>query len=443
MGRKLRVFISSTMKDLRNERIAVVERLNAFNFEPVNAEGWNPNGNQSWSRIQSEIESSDIFILILGSSYGWIPENGPKGGLGLSVTHLELEHARTLDIPVLPFLKRLDYDTDSTSEDAKKRDAFRREVRDWSGGYFTTEFDLANDLASKVGQSLIELLMDEFQKLRVRNRSTLATQSAIALTRELPIPETPRLDSLPAKLVNAVRSRQVVLFAGSGISLAAGLPSASAIAQSLLGLVHESDPKYAVNPTGSAFAGIATDLAVSRGHQYLADAINKILDSPQGVEPTIAHLKSVELFDHIITTNYDVLFELAALRLHLDLSVVAEEMENPLPDKTVIKLHGSVSAPDSLLLTERDVFMFDLTRRRLWSAVLAELRTKMVIVIGASLRDPSIIRLFSEAGESVHGYFVVPDLFVSTPERVGIWNLQCIQTDADTFMKKLSEAVSC
>lgn len=441
MGRKLRVFISSTMKDMRNERSAVVERLNAFNFEPINAEGWNPDGKQSWTRIQSEIESSDIFILILGSSYGWIPEKGPKGGLGLSVTHLELKHAQTLDIPILPFLKRLDYDTDRTSDDAMNRDAFRREIQDWNGGYFTTEFDLANDLAGSVGQSLIDLLMDEFQKIRVKNRSISATKSAIALTQELPISEIHSLDLLPAKLVNAVRSRQVVLFAGSGISLAAGLPSASAIAQSLFSLVHESDPKYAVNPTGAAFAGIATDLAVSRGHQYLAGAINKIFDSPQGVEPTIAHLKSVELFDHIITTNYDALFELAAARLQLELSVVADEMENSLPDRAIIKLHGSVNAPDSLLLTERDVFMFDLTRHRLWSAVLAELRTKMVIVIGASLRDPSIIRLFSEAGESVHGYFVVPDLFVSTPERVGMWNLQCIQTDADTFMKKLSEAV--
>jgi len=107
MGRKLRIFVSSTMKDMRNERFAVLERLMSFNFEAVNAEGWKPDGTKSWARIQSEIESSDIFVLILGSSYGWIPKTGPKGGLGLSVTHLELKQAQVLDIPVLPFLKRL------------------------------------------------------------------------------------------------------------------------------------------------------------------------------------------------------------------------------------------------------------------------------------------------------------------------------------------------
>lgn len=440
MGRRLRVFVSSTMKDMPNERAAVIARLSSFNFDPVNAEGWGPDGKKSWSRIEQEIESSDLFVLILGSRYGWVPDKGPKAGLGLSVTHLEFKKAQELDITVLPFLKRLEYDEDRTSDDAKKRDAFRRDIQDWDEGYFTTEFELATDLANSVGQSLIGLLADEFQNTKVRKRSISATRSAVALAQESPQHEIP-IPPIPADLVEAVVRKRAILFAGSGISLAAGLPSANAFAQSLVRRLRESDPNYSVNPTGTAFAGIATDLEASRGRQYLLSAIADLIHPPQGIEPTDAHLSAVTMFDRIFTTNYDALFELAAARQSIEVTQVADELEDTLPQRAIVKLHGSAESPNSLLLTERDVFMFDRSRPRLWAAAQAALQTNMVVVVGASLRDPSIVRFFSEVGDRLHGYFIVPYLWESTPERLRPWNLQCIQTDADTFMTELSKKV--
>jgi hypothetical protein len=143
MSRKLRVFISSTMRDLANERDAVCRRLSSFNFEPVNAEGWLTTGTKIWPRILQEIESCDVFVLILGERYGWIPTEGPQSDLGLSVTHLEYRAARDLGIPILPFPKRLSFDTERDSEDAQKRDQFRTEVNEWAEGQYVTEFELA------------------------------------------------------------------------------------------------------------------------------------------------------------------------------------------------------------------------------------------------------------------------------------------------------------
>lgn len=51
---KLRVFISSTMEDLANERDTVVRKNTEFNFEPVNAVAILPNGATSWDRIFEE-----------------------------------------------------------------------------------------------------------------------------------------------------------------------------------------------------------------------------------------------------------------------------------------------------------------------------------------------------------------------------------------------------
>lgn len=85
MSTKLRVFVSSTMKDLGDARRAVVERLRSLNLEPVNAEEMSPDGRSSWDVIRSEIDTSNLFILLSGESYGWIPTSGPGAGEGRSV----------------------------------------------------------------------------------------------------------------------------------------------------------------------------------------------------------------------------------------------------------------------------------------------------------------------------------------------------------------------
>ena len=80
MSNRIRVFISSTMRDLANERDAVERAVRGLNFEPVSAEGWLPNGSSAWERIEKEIASSDIFVLLIGERYGWSPESGPRAG---------------------------------------------------------------------------------------------------------------------------------------------------------------------------------------------------------------------------------------------------------------------------------------------------------------------------------------------------------------------------
>lgn len=442
MGRKLRVFISSTMKDLANERLAVADLLTRFNFEPVNAESWSPTGTKSWARIEQEIESSNIFVLIIGERYGWIPERGPMAGSGLSVTQLEYNKARDLGLPVLPFLKRLDYDANRSSEDSRKRDAFRESVKDWQDGILVREFQLAPDLATAVGEAVIALLSDEFGKTRITERSELASESYLVLAAGTARPGLAPAPIIPATLVRAVARRQAVLFAGSGISLAAGLPSASAFAQRLIQLVREHDPEYEVNPVGSAFAGIASDLEAARERRSLVEAVLNLIHPPQGIGPTMAHRLAVKLFERVVTTNYDNLFEEALMVQGLASPVVSGEIQDAtLPPRVVVKLHGSAHDPDTLLLTERDIAGFDHARKNLWRATVDIFRSCPVVVVGSSLRDPSILRLFTETGPQLSGFFVAPYLWDWTPKRLQPWNLECIATDADTFMQELARLV--
>ena len=52
--------------------------------------------------------------------------------------------------------------------------------------------------------------------------------------------------------------------------------------------------------------------------------------------------------------------------------------------------------------------LLDRTCPNLWQAILDLFATKLVIVVGTSLRDPSIIRLFTEASDRMSGFFVAP-----------------------------------
>lgn len=434
---KLRVFISSTMRDLSNERLVVKDRLELFNMDPVNAEGLLPDGGGSWDRISSEIRNCDVVVLISGERYGWIPTKGPKSDLGLSVTHLEVKEAESLKIPILPFFKKLDYGADGTSEDAKRRDAFRTEVESWDNtGKFITEYSNILELQAKVGASIIGLLSDRFQQDRISARARTLNHTETA-TAQSQLTAT----VLPPYLVEAVKGKKAVLFAGSGMSLNAGLPSAAFFGQKLMHVIREKFPDYEANLVGSALAGIATDVQSVVGRKGLIRAVEGLVKQPQGLQPSTAHYRALDLFDQVVTTNYDMLFEEAEKMRGGARRVINAEIDvDSIPERAIVNLHGSVSQADSLVLTESEVLLLDKMRPRLWNAVCQLLKSKLVVVLGSSLRDPSIVRLFTEAKPAVPGYFVVPEYWDTTVSRVGGWNLQCLRADAEGFFASLKQA---
>jgi glycosyltransferase involved in cell wall biosynthesis len=160
MSRRLRVFVSSTMEDLANERDLVCRKLKDFNCEPVNAEALVPTGKSSWESLRDEIRSCDLFLLIVGDRYGSVPDASD----GRSVTEMEYDEAREAEVPILPFLKRLASEAESSSADRRLASEFRRRVGAWNGGQFRQEFDLAYDLAEMVGASITEHLLEGYRR---------------------------------------------------------------------------------------------------------------------------------------------------------------------------------------------------------------------------------------------------------------------------------------
>ncbi len=95
MKKKLQVFISSTYKDLQDERQAAVEAVLSTNNIPAGMELFKAGNNSQWETIKRWINDSDVYMLILGGRYGSIEPTSKK-----SYTHLEYEYAISQNIPV-------------------------------------------------------------------------------------------------------------------------------------------------------------------------------------------------------------------------------------------------------------------------------------------------------------------------------------------------------
>lgn len=95
MKKKLQIFISSTYKDLQDERQAAVEAILGSNNIPAGMELFKAGNKSQWETIKKWINDSDIYMLILGGRYGSIEPSSKK-----SYTQLEYEYAVSQNIPV-------------------------------------------------------------------------------------------------------------------------------------------------------------------------------------------------------------------------------------------------------------------------------------------------------------------------------------------------------
>ncbi|MEL3712046.1 DUF4062 domain-containing protein [Staphylococcus borealis] len=95
---KYQIFISSTYKDLIEERQAVVEAVLNSNNIPAGMELFNSSSKSQWEIITQWINESDALILLLGSSYGTIDSEE-----NISYTEMEYNYAKSLGKPIYVF----------------------------------------------------------------------------------------------------------------------------------------------------------------------------------------------------------------------------------------------------------------------------------------------------------------------------------------------------
>jgi hypothetical protein len=95
--KRYQVFVSSTSKDLEEERRAVIDALLEASYMPVGMELFNASLDQAWPTIQRIIDGCDYYIVVVAAKYGSERKDG------VSFTESEYNYAKSLGKPILAF----------------------------------------------------------------------------------------------------------------------------------------------------------------------------------------------------------------------------------------------------------------------------------------------------------------------------------------------------
>ena len=96
-----KVYVSSTIIDLRPERQAVLDWLRLARHQAVDS--YLPDSDTVRDSCLDDVAACDLYVLILGHRYGFQPAEDNPGGL--SITHLEFRRAGECGIPRVALLR--------------------------------------------------------------------------------------------------------------------------------------------------------------------------------------------------------------------------------------------------------------------------------------------------------------------------------------------------
>lgn len=76
MNKRYQVFVSSTIEDLKEERLKVLNALLKISCIPAGMEYFSASSNEQFEYIKRVIDQVDYYILIVAGRYGSIAEDG-------------------------------------------------------------------------------------------------------------------------------------------------------------------------------------------------------------------------------------------------------------------------------------------------------------------------------------------------------------------------------
>ena len=215
-------------------------------------------------------------------------------------------------------------------------------------------------------------------------------------------------DALPPPLkaaadALAVRARQggLTLFLGAGVAKPAGLPDW----KRLLNLLAKERISPAELP---AFARLSEldraaliEQRLAPGETMGAATARVIVEHSRKIAVGHALLASLPV-DEVVTTNYDDLFERASVVVGRPCARIPGGQVGP-GQRFILKMHGCVSRPSSIVLTREDYLRFQENRSALAGIVQALLLTRHMLFVGFSFTDDNFHRIAHAVRSAVRG----------------------------------------
>lgn len=199
----------------------------------------------------------------------------------------------------------------------------------------------------------------------------------------------PGLRDQAHRLSTQARAGRLVPFMGSGVSISAGAPDWKTLIGRLAAKIHMSSDEQEALAKRNVLdqAGILQTLYEERSSREGLWFNQAVADEVQlhryGLAPALlAGLPSKQA----ITLNYDDLFERASADADKSLSVIPEKRAES-GDRWLLKLHGTVKDPATIVLTKDDYLGYKTNRDALSALVKATLMTHHLLFVGFGLAD--------------------------------------------------------
>lgn len=151
MNKIYKCFISSTFKDLKDERRKVFESILDSHNLPVGMENFNAASESQWAYIERMLQDCDYFIVIVAHNYGSIMNEG------ISYTERETNYAIQKGIPVLAFIINSDvtnwpHERYGKEEQKGALDNFKEKLKTRMARFWVNGDDLARQVSSALNE---------------------------------------------------------------------------------------------------------------------------------------------------------------------------------------------------------------------------------------------------------------------------------------------------
>ncbi len=152
-----RVFISSVISGFEEYRKAAKRAVELMSDRPIMSEDFGARPYSSEKACFSEVEASDVYIVILGKEYGFETEEN------ISVTQAEFTAAKQTNKPTLVFIQDVEME--------ERQQKFKAVVEEYKSGLFRAIFSTPEELKDEIIRALKQLdisrdvpAKEEFQK---------------------------------------------------------------------------------------------------------------------------------------------------------------------------------------------------------------------------------------------------------------------------------------
>ena len=251
---------------------------------------------------------------------------------------------------------------------------------------------------------------------------------------------------MPQFVQDALQRDELLFFVGAGVSRSHGAQRGLPTSGELAAMIETNLLGRKATGSGDLVRLSQEVVWADRGSRHRLHQFLRAQFADPSLEPLPAHFALAMLGAPIITTNYDELIERASGQVGASHTAIWTDSQMPSSTNSVLlKVHGSISQPESCIITEDDYHDWLARDPDLRNLVRALLVTRTVCFVGYSLNDPNFRSLVRELRKRF-GALRRPSLFVafsldeeSYDHRYLKYSLglNVIESDATDFLESL------